>query len=195
MEQERIPLENIERKLDQEGFLVLEEGTKYDLELVYTPSDQKPVYLNLGERQILQPERDKYVVHPDLELQEPILVGKYISYCRGEKKGEYKFPLTNAKILYLERESIDFQRELINAFDISEDYYECEYPESLGDIDMSLFAHKHPLAALQITEIKDPYVDAISEEQDRLNRAFVQAILGEDADLKDLSAVRIVTEL
>jgi hypothetical protein len=38
-------------------------------------------------------------------------------------------------------------------------------------------------------------VDAISEEQDRLNRAFVESVLGENADLKDLSAVRIVTEL
>jgi hypothetical protein len=195
MEQERIPLESIERKFAQEGFLVLEEGTRYDLELIYTPSDQKPVYLNIGERKILQPKRNKYVTHPGLVLREPILVSRHLSYHRGEQKGEYKFPITNSKILYLEGESTAFQRELINAFDISEDYYECEYPESFGDIDMSLFAYKHPLAAAHITEIEDPYVDGISEEQERLNRAFVQSVLGEDAELKDLTAVRIVTEL
>jgi hypothetical protein len=60
---------------------------------------------------------------------------------------------------------------------------------------MSLFAYKHPLAAAQIREIEDPYVDGISEEQERLNRAFVQSVLGEDAELKDLTSVRIVTEL
>lgn len=195
MEQERIPFEDIERKFAQEGFLVLEEGTKYDLELIYTPSDQKPVYLNVGGRKILQPQRNKYVTYPDLQLEEPILVGRYISYHRGEERGEYKFPITNSKILYLEGESTDFQRELINAFGISEDYYECEYPESLGDIDMSLFAHKYPIAAQKLSKIEDPYFEPISEEQERLNRAFVESVLGEEADLKDLTAVRIVTEL
>ncbi len=195
MEQERVPLENIERKFAQEGFLVLEEGTKFDLELIYTPSDQKPRYLEIADRKILQPKRHNYVTHPNLELEEPILVGRNVYYHRGEEKGEYKFPITNAKILYLEGESTAFQRELINAFGISDDYFECEYPESLGDIDMSLFAHKHPLAASQITEIEDPYIDGISEEQERLNRAFVLSVLGEDADLKDLTSVRIVTEL
>jgi len=195
MEQEGISLENIERKFTQEGYLVLEEGTKFNLELIYTSSDQKPVYLKVGEERIPQLKRNKVVTYLNLELVEPILVGRHISYHRGEKRGEYKFPLTNAKILHLEGESRDFQRELINAFGISEDYYECEYPESLGDIDMSFFAHSSPEVARALEEIEDPYVDGISEEQERLNRAFVLSVLGEEVDLKDLTAVRIVTEL
>jgi hypothetical protein len=38
-------------------------------------------------------------------------------------------------------------------------------------------------------------VDAISKEQERLNKAFVMSVLGEDVDLNDLTGVRIVTEL
>jgi len=195
MEQEGIPFEDVTERLAKEGYIILEKGTRYDLELVYTPSDQEPVYLDIGEEKVLQPKRDRYVTYPDLELKEPILVGRYVSYRRGEKKGEYKFPLTNAKILHLEERSIDFQRDIINAFGITEEFFECAYPETLGDIDMSLFAHKHPDEAEQIAQIGNPYVDAISKEQERLNKAFVMSVLGEDVDLNDLTGVRIVTEL
>jgi hypothetical protein len=192
---ERISFEGIEKQLAREGYLILEKGTKYGLELVYTPSEQEPVYLDIGGEKVLQPKMDKYVTYPYLELKEPILVGRHVFYHRGEKSGEYKFPLTNAKILHLMERSIDFQRDIINAFGITEEFFECEYPETLGDIDMFLFAHKHPDEAEQIAEIKNPYVDAISKEQERLNKAFVMSVLGEDVDLNDLTGVRIVTEL
>lgn len=199
MEQERIEknsFEDIEREFAQEGFLVLEEGTKYNLELEYTPSDQEPVYLDINGEKILQPKRSKCVIYPDLELEKPILVGRYISYnSREGEKGLYKFPLTNAKLLDLERESKDFQRELINALGISVAYFGCEHPETLRDIDMSLFASQNPRMAQRLDEIGDPFKDAIFEEQERLNRTFVQSVLGDDLDLKDLTAVRIVTEL
>lgn len=199
MEQERIEknsFEDIEREFAQEGFLVLEEGTKYNLELEYTPSDQEPVYLDINGEKILQPKRSKCVIYSDLELEEPILVGRYVSYNGREgKKGLYKLPLTNEKILSLEKESKDFQKELINALGISVAYFGCEHPETLRDIDMSLFASQNPRMAQRLDEIGDPFKDAIFEEQERLNRTFVQSVLGDDLDLKDLTAVRIVTEL
>lgn len=192
---ERVSLGGIEEQLAQKGYLVLERGTKYNLELVYTAFDQEPVYLDIGGEKILQPKRSKYVTYPDLELEEPILVGRYISYHREGEKGEYKFPITNAKLLHLEGKSKDFQRELINAFGISMAYFGCEHPETLRDIDMSLFASQNPHMAQRLNEIGDPYEEAISDEQDRLNRAFVMSVLGDDVDLEELVDVRIVTEL
>ena len=60
---------------------------------------------------------------------------------------------------------------------------------------MSLFASQNPHMAQRLKEIGNPYESAISEEQDRINRAFVTYVLGEDAELEGLAAVRIVTEL
>lgn len=199
MEQEKIEgihLEDIEEQLAQKGCLVLEKGTKYDLELVYTPSDQESVSLDIGGEKDFQPKRSKRVIYPDLELEEPILVGKYISYdSRKGERGLYKFPLTNEEILSLEEESRDFQGELLNALGISVAYFGCEHPETLRDIDMSLFASLNPRMEQRLNEIGNPYEDAIFEEQDRINRAFVTCVLGEDAELEGLTAVRIVTEL
>jgi len=198
MEQEKIEgihSEEIEEQLAQKGYLVLEKGTKYDLELIYTPSDQEPVYLNIRGRKIPQPKRSEYVTHPGLVLREPILVGRYVSHHKEGKREVYGFPLTNAKLLYLERESKEFQKGLIGAFGISEAYFGCEHPETLRDINMSLFASQNPHMAEKLNEIGDPYEDAITEEQDRINRDFVAYVLGEDVELEGLTAVRIVTEL
>jgi len=170
MEQERIhSFGDIEKRFNQEGYLVLGEGTPYTLELVYIPSNQEEVYVDVRGEKILQPKGRRYVTYPGLQLKEPILVGRYVSYLSGgEKKGEYKFPLINPKIVDLERESADFQSLLFSA-----------RRKSLEEQN----------------EGENPYVKAISEERDRLNKEFVTSILGEDVDLNDLTGVRIVTEL
>ena len=179
--------EHIKIELEEKGYIVLEKGIKFDLELGYTPSEGE--YM-LGESMVAHERRDIKNL-AGLELKEDILVGCYVELCRGEDKNLYKFPLTNARILYLEEKSKEFQRDVISALDISEDYLMTADPDSFGDVDMSLLAHDDPDAAELLRNMEDPYLHNLTSEQIRLNKAFVRDALGEGVDTEELESVRI----
>lgn len=186
-----VSYDDIKIELEEEGYFVLEEGTKFKLELGYTPAQGE--YM-LGESLVAHERRD-IKIFPGLELKEDILVGRYVECYGGVYKNRYKFPLTNAKILYLEEKSREFQGEVIKTMDISEDYLMTADPDSFGDVDMSLLAHDDPDAAELLRNMEDPYLHNLTSEQIRLNKAFVRDVLGEDIDTEELESVRIITRL
>ena len=188
-------LEQIRGEFKEKGYIVLEKGTEFNLELGYTPLGGEYIQ----SEALVAHERREIISHPELELKGDILVGEIVGFHRGEdcEDNLYKFTLTNAKILYLEERSREFQRDLITSFGIPEDYLETPYPEGLGDIDISLFRHYRPHAADLLEEKagEDPYWEKLVAERKRLNRMFVEEYLGEDVDTERLESVRIVTRL
>jgi hypothetical protein len=190
-----IPYDQIRSEFEQKGYIVLEEGTKFDLELEYSTPEEEFKPLKAGESRTIYPQERDIRSCPDLELKEDTLVGRHVFFSRQEGKNLYKFPLTSANLLRFERKAAEFQRDVIHAFGISEDYLMTQHPDSFGDVDMSLLEHDDPNVAEVLRNMEVPYLEEIRLEQARLNRIFVEEYLGEEVDTKGLESVRIVTRL
>jgi hypothetical protein len=186
-----IPHDQIRSEFEQKGYIILEKGTKFDLELGYTPPGGEYVH---GEALVTHERRD-IVTKSDLELKEDTLVGRYVFFSRQEGKNLYKFPLTSASLLRFERKATEFQRDVIHAFGIPEDYLMTQHPDSFGDVDMSLLEHDNPEVSEELRNMEVPYLEEIRLEQARLNRVFVKEYFGEDVNTEGLESVRIVTRL
>lgn len=192
-----IPYDHVKSELREKGYLVLEKGTKFDLELEYLIPEEKFIPFTEGETRMIEIKERNIISYPDQELNEDIFVSGYIEFYRGEEKDLYKFPLTSSEILDLEERSREYEMNLISRFNIAEDYLETPYPEELGDIDMSLLRQYHPHATTLLEEKagENPYWKKLIAEQKSLNREFVKEYLGEEVDTAGLESVRIVTKI
>lgn len=194
-QKDSISYNDIQAELDEKGFFVLEKGTKFDLELGYTPLGGE---YEQGESLVAHERRD-VVSHLDLELEKDLEVGEIVAYQRGQdgEKNLYIFTLTSPDMVEFLEKSKEFERTLISRFNIPEDCFETPYPEGLGDIDMSLFKHYHPHAAnlLQEKSEKDPHCEKVVSERKHLNKEFVKQYIGNDAITEKLESVRIVVRM
>jgi hypothetical protein len=188
----------VKKELHEKGYIVLEKGTKFELELEYATPEEEFVPLKVGETRTIKPVQRDLVAYPDLRLKEDILVGRYIGLYRGEdEKNLYEFILTNERILELEKKSIEYERNLISGFNVPSEFFETAYPEGLGDIDISMYGYYHPHRAKRLQEEanNNPHRKDLVSERKALNEAFVREYLGEEVNTEELESVRIKVRL